>query len=94
MKLNTNLPTRRRTLNSPSSRSALREGGNHFELTQIQLAFKVLEMYTDLLCQKDNSTNIHKFARTVTNKVKARSGISILADGASGSCTFSLTTSR
>ncbi|KAG0650396.1 Beige [Hyphodiscus hymeniophilus] len=37
-------------------------------LTKRQVGTKVLEMYTDLLCEKGNSANIRKFAKTVTNK--------------------------
>lgn len=38
-------------------------------LTKRQLGTKILEMYTDLLCEKGSTSNIKKFARTVTNKV-------------------------
>jgi hypothetical protein len=38
-------------------------------LSKRQLGNKVLEMYSDLLCEKGNTSNIKKFARTVTNKV-------------------------
>lgn len=38
-------------------------------LTKRQLGNKVLEMYTMFLCEKGNTSNIKKFARTVTNKV-------------------------
>lgn len=38
-------------------------------LTKRQLGSKVLEMYTALLCDKGNTANIKKFARSVTNKV-------------------------
>ena len=38
-------------------------------LTKRQLGTKVLEMYTDLLCERGSTANIRKFARTVTNKV-------------------------
>ncbi|KAK3330480.1 hypothetical protein B0H66DRAFT_598017 [Apodospora peruviana] len=37
-------------------------------LTKKQLGVKILEMYTRLLCEKDNLTDIRKFAKTVTNK--------------------------
>jgi beige protein homolog 1 len=40
-------------------------------LTKRQLGNKVLEMYSDLLCDKENNANIQKFARTVTNKVRS-----------------------
>ena len=38
-------------------------------LSQSQVAFKVLNLYADLLCKVGDVTNIKKFARTVTNKV-------------------------
>lgn len=38
-------------------------------LTKKQVGVKILELYTRLLCEKGNYTDIHKFARTVTNKV-------------------------
>ncbi len=37
-------------------------------LTKRELGNKVLEMYSDILCEKSSTTNIRKFARTVTNK--------------------------
>ena len=40
-------------------------------LSQLQVALKMLELYADMLCQKDEAANIKKFARTVTNKVFA-----------------------
>ena len=39
------------------------------DLTRLQIALKVMAMYTDLLCEKDDVSNIKKFARIVTNKV-------------------------
>ena len=41
------------------------------ELTQLQVALKILEMYLDILCEGSDTTNIKKFARTVTNKVRS-----------------------
>lgn len=41
------------------------------ELSRLKVALEVLAMYTDLLCEKNDVTNIKKFARFVTNKVKA-----------------------
>ncbi len=38
-------------------------------LTKRELGNKVLEMYSNILCEKSSTTNIRKFARTVTNKV-------------------------
>lgn len=39
-------------------------------LTRKQVGVKILALYTRLLCDKGNFTDIHKFARTVTNKVR------------------------
>lgn len=38
-------------------------------MTKRQIGVGILEMYTDLLCTKENITNLKKFATTVTNKV-------------------------
>ncbi|KAH8886705.1 beach-domain-containing protein [Thozetella sp. PMI_491] len=38
-------------------------------LTKKQIGVKILEMYTRLLCEKDNLGDIRRFAKTVTNKV-------------------------
>ena len=39
-------------------------------LTRSQVGVKMLELYADMLCQHGSTTNIKKFARTVTNKVR------------------------
>ena len=70
VKLNTDLPVRRKTLGSPSPRPASQQSDLASQLTQLQVALRILELYTNLLCQKDELGNIHKFARTVTNKVR------------------------
>lgn len=41
------------------------------ELTQLQVALHVLELYVGILCDGNDTTNIKKFARTVTNKVRS-----------------------
>lgn len=38
-------------------------------LTKQQMGARILELYTDLLCEKGNTSHLKKFARTVTNKV-------------------------
>jgi len=70
------LPSRSRTISNGPMRptvTTLFDGSgkevNPSILTKRQLGNKVLEMYTDFLCEKNSSTNIKKFARTVTNKV-------------------------
>ncbi len=71
MKLNTELSSRRKTLGSFSPRPIIQQNESAPQLTQMQIALKILELYTDLLCEKGEFTNINKFARTVTNKVGA-----------------------
>ena len=39
------------------------------KLSQLQLGLKILDLYSDLLCRVNDTGNIMKFARTVTNKV-------------------------
>lgn len=70
MKLKTDLPYRRQTLSSPSPHLTKTRGDTELQLSQTQVAIRILEMYTDILCAKDDVSNIKKFARTVTNKVK------------------------
>jgi hypothetical protein len=43
--------------------------GTNPSLTKQQVGAKILEMYADLLCEKNSTANLKKFARTVTNKV-------------------------
>ena len=69
IKLNTELPSRRKTLGSPSPRPSMLQEDSVPKLTSLQVALRILQLYTNLLCQKDDLANIHKFARTVTNKV-------------------------
>lgn len=51
--------------NTPSD-----SGGQSKNLTRKQLGARLLGMYADMLCEKGNLTNIRKFAKTVTNKVR------------------------
>ncbi|RKF65021.1 Beige protein-like protein 1 [Erysiphe neolycopersici] len=37
-------------------------------VTKRQCGIKILEMYSDILCERGNTSNIRKFSRTVTNK--------------------------
>lgn len=62
-------PIRKRTLPSPSPNSPSHNGPQSAEMTQLQIALKLLELYVEILCRDGDSTNIQKFARTVTNKV-------------------------
>lgn len=60
---NSKVSLRRSTVDSFS-------GSGMKNLTKKQVGVKILELYTRLLCQRGNFTDIHKFARTVTNKVR------------------------
>lgn len=69
IKLRTDLPYRRQTLSSPSPQLAKPRGDTDRQLNQIEVALRILEIYADILCVRDDVSNIKKFARTVTNKV-------------------------
>lgn len=60
--INSRVGLRRTTVDSVNG-SGLRS------LTKKQVGVMILELYTRLLCQKGSYTDVHKFARTVTNKV-------------------------
>lgn len=46
-----------------------RQPGPSCELSRLQTALRILDLYSDLLCRANDTSNIKKFARTVTNKV-------------------------
>ena len=60
-------------------------------LTKKQLGTKVLSLYSRILCDKDNTNNIKKFARTVTNKVivSIETNADMSLTFTSGSCIYS-----
>ena len=70
IKLDTNVSSRRQTLSSTPPRSAKQQDETVSYLSQLEVALRMLEFYTDILCHKGEVANIKKFARTVTNKVK------------------------
>lgn len=39
------------------------------KLSQLQLGLEILDLYSDLVCKANDTGNVMKFARTVTNKV-------------------------
>lgn len=67
IRLNTNVSSRRQTISNASPRS-IKQQNEIVHLSQLQIALKMLELYADMLCHKDEAANIKKFARTVTNK--------------------------
>lgn len=69
IKLNANVSSRRQTLSSASPHSIKQQDEVVPHLSQLEVAVKMLELYADMLCHKDEIANIKKFARTVTNKV-------------------------
>lgn len=50
-------------MNTPDSRDT-----QTITLTKRRCGIKVLEMYSSILCEKENTSTIRKFSRTVTNK--------------------------
>lgn len=67
-------PMRARTISSgpkrpPMHLSSASQDIPGDQLTRRELGNQVLQMYTNLLCERGNTSNIKKFARTVTNKV-------------------------
>ena len=69
IKLDTNVSSRRQTSSSTPPRSTKQQDESVSYLSQLEVALKMLEFYTDFLCHKGDVANIKKFARTVTNKV-------------------------
>ena len=49
-----------------------RRDTERLDLSSLEVAIKVMEMYTDLLCATSDLATIKKFARAVTNKASAR----------------------
>lgn len=68
VKQRANGSSRRATLVATSPSPGKHHDGGK-ELTRLQIALKVMTMYTDLVCERNDITNIKKFARIVTNKV-------------------------
>ena len=64
-------PGRRKTLAGISSAVGDTRASSVEDLSRSQMGVKILEMYTDILCHVE-TTNIKKFARTVTNKVQSK----------------------
>ncbi|MCJ1322959.1 hypothetical protein MMC15_008309 [Xylographa vitiligo] len=62
-----NPPQRRSTTASSSPRIGFGGYDEKPVMTRLEIGIRILDMYADLLCQKDLN-NIKKFARTVTNK--------------------------
>lgn len=60
----------RRATITAASPTPTRYQDSGIELSRLEVALEVLAMYTGLLCEKNDVTNIKKFARIVTNKVK------------------------
>ena len=68
----TSTPARRKTISSSSPGDTTPTDSSDREnarLSRLQIAMGVLEVYTEMLCQKSDKVLIDRFARTVTNKV-------------------------
>ncbi|KAH0538184.1 hypothetical protein FGG08_005200 [Glutinoglossum americanum] len=65
------LQIRQKAATSPARSGTITQfqpGTNSNTLSRSQIGVKVLEMYSELLCEETGTVNIKKFARTVTNK--------------------------
>lgn len=70
-KYTSNTPTRRKTVSGATPKIPQQKHDSDLaELDDLQVALGVLELYSDMLCQEDDDSNMKKFARTVTNKVR------------------------
>lgn len=68
-------PMRRRTVNSSSPGYSTPVDSSDWEVAKLsrqEVAAGILRVYSDLLCAQGDKSNIHRFARTVTNKVGHR----------------------
>ena len=65
----TDLLSRRKDVGDSVTHQSTATHDENSTLTQSRVAFRILEMYTALLCNKNDLANIKRFARTVTNKV-------------------------
>ncbi|KAI9773758.1 MAG: hypothetical protein M1839_001990 [Geoglossum umbratile] len=61
-------PARSSTTTQTPSPGLAQPGATPRGLSRAQIGAKVLEMYSELLCEETGTANIKKFARTVTNK--------------------------
>ena len=55
----------------PDTSNASNLNNADVELSNSQLAVRLLELYADLLCVPGNTAHIAKFTKTVTNKVRS-----------------------
>lgn len=62
-------PSHKPTILETSSVPITKQPSPPHELSRLQLALRILDLYSDLLCRANDTGNIKKFARTVTNKV-------------------------
>jgi beige protein homolog 1 len=58
-----------RATSSPSDRLGIQRNRAAADVPRAELGVKVLEMYTDILCDPKSTSVLRKFAKTVTNKV-------------------------
>lgn len=67
---NGTLPSRMNSVATRPTINTMLDGGESVSsiLTKRELGNKVLEMYTGLLCETGSTSNIQRFAKTVTNK--------------------------
>ncbi|KAF2104564.1 beach-domain-containing protein [Rhizodiscina lignyota] len=68
IKRNRTWPPNHGSHGSETSTPPLRALEDEPMMTHAELGVRLLEMYADLLCEKENTTEIKRFAKTVTNK--------------------------
>jgi hypothetical protein len=73
-------PARSSTTTQTPSPGPAQPGATPRGLSRTQIGAKVLEMYSELLCEETGTANIKKFARTVTNKVCQAFNCSIITE--------------
>ena len=62
-------PPSKPTISNSSFSTVINQPSPSRELSPMQIALRILDLYSDLLCRANDTGNIKKFARTVTNKV-------------------------
>ncbi|KAF2454179.1 hypothetical protein BDY21DRAFT_354308 [Lineolata rhizophorae] len=61
-------PTNTPLTSTPRSISPARDMGRSAELSRGELGVRILELYSEMLCDRISTVDIRKFAKTVTNK--------------------------
>ena len=80
-KFGVSTPTRRKTISGVRTQDTEHpESGDAKVLGLLQIALGVMNLYTEILCSKNDDTHIKRFARTVTNKVCTAASLSLFEE--------------